>query len=177
MGPEGLGTAHDRTQVLGIGQTIDGDEERRFTGGTAAIDQARQIKGLGRRGLQHDALMHRAAADLAEPRPGDLLHQDPARLGFAQQLQEARAEAHLRRAPDAMDRTAALQGRLCGVPPPDQIAGGGPGEVVTLRRLAGTACAADRAAALQANELSGRTGTGPTGQETGSPGGLRRPRP
>ena len=43
-------------------------------------------------------------------------------LGFAQKLQEGRSEAHLRCAPDAVNRTFALQGRLGGMAAPDQVA-------------------------------------------------------
>ena len=72
-----------------------------------------------------------------------------------------------------MNGPAALQGRLGGVAAPDQIAGGGAGEMVTLRGLGG---ATGGAATLQADQLGGRTGTGASaGQEAGAGGAIRRP--
>ena len=123
VGPEGLGTAHDRTEVLGVGETVESDQEGSFRQLATALHQGGEIKALGCGGLEHDPLVHPAAADLAEAGPGDLLHEHPGGLGLAQQLQEAGAEAHLWGAPDAMHRPTALQGRQGGVPPPDQIGG------------------------------------------------------
>ena len=40
MGAEGLGAAHDRPQVVGIGEAINGHQQGRFTDVTATADQA-----------------------------------------------------------------------------------------------------------------------------------------
>ena len=40
MGAEGLGTAHDRPQVVGVGEAIDGHQQGRLANVTATADQA-----------------------------------------------------------------------------------------------------------------------------------------
>ena len=135
MGPEGLGAAHDGAEVLGIGEAIDGQQQRRLTDAATTLDQAGQIEGVHGRGLQHDALVHGTAADLAEPGPGDLLHEHTGGLGLPQQLQKAGAEAHLGGAPDAVNRPTALEGGLGGVATPDQIGRSGGGEALGLAPL------------------------------------------
>ena len=124
VGTEGFGTAHDGPQVLGIGEAIEGNQQGWLADGGAALDQAGQIEGVSGGGLQGDALVHRSAGELAQPGPGDLLHQHTRGLGLAQELQKLGAGAHLRRAPDAVDRPAALERRLGGMATPNQIGAG-----------------------------------------------------
>ena len=123
VGAQGLGAAHDRSQVVGVGEAINGHQQGRFADLTATLDQARQVEGVGCGALQHDALMHGAAGELSQPGPGHLFDQHARRLGFAQQLQEPRGVPQFSGAPDAMDRPAALKGRLGRVAAPDQVAG------------------------------------------------------
>ena len=123
MGTEGLSAAHNRAEVMGVGDTIERHQQRRFADAAAAINEAAQIKGVGGSGLEHDALVHGSISELTEARPGDLLHQHTASFRFTQQLHEAGLEAHLRRAPDAMDRPIALKSGLGGMATPDQIIG------------------------------------------------------
>jgi hypothetical protein len=52
-------------------------------------------------------------------------------------LQETGAKAHFWRAPDSMNRPAALQHRLGGVASPDQIGGGGCRKILSLTPLLG----------------------------------------
>ena len=40
VGPEGLRTAQDRPQVVGIGETIHRHQQGRFAEGAAALDEA-----------------------------------------------------------------------------------------------------------------------------------------
>ena len=84
MGPQGLGTAHDGPQIVGIGQPIHRQQQRRLPQAAATIDQAWQVEGFGRGGLQHDPLVDGTATDLAKPCPGDLLHQHARGLGLTQ---------------------------------------------------------------------------------------------
>ena len=123
VGAEGLGTAGDRPQVVGIGDAVEGHQQGRLPQIAAALDQAGEVEGVSGGGLEHDALVHGAAGDLAEAGPGDFLHQHPGGLGLPQRLQEGGAEAHLGSAPDAMHGPAALQRRLGGMATPDQVAG------------------------------------------------------
>ena len=125
VGAEGLGAAHDGAQVVGIGDAVEGHQQGRFPQLTATVDEAVEVEGVGGGHLQHDALVHGPTGELTQPRPGDLLHQHAAGLGFAQQLQEARLEAHFGGAPDAVNRAIALQGGLGAVATPDQVVGRG----------------------------------------------------
>ena len=124
MGTEGLGTTHDRAQVVGIGNAIQGHQQGGLTDVAATIDQRAEIQGVGGSSLQHDALVHSAIGELPQASPGHLLHQHPTGLGLPQQLHEARLKAHLSSAPNAVDGPVAFQGRLGGVAPPDQVVGG-----------------------------------------------------
>ena len=123
MGAESLGAAHDRAEIVRIGDAVEGHQQRRFAQVAAAIDQGAEVEGVGCSRLQHDALVHGTIGELAEACPGDLLHQNATGLGLAQQLQETRLKAQFRCAPDAMDRPIALQCRLGSMAPPDQIIG------------------------------------------------------
>ena len=136
VGSERFGAAHNRAEVLGIGEAIDGQQQRGFTDLAAAVHQRGQIEGFRRCRLQHDSLVHGTTADLAQARPGDLLDQDSRGFGVPQQLQEAGAEAHLRCAPDAVDRSTALEGGLGGMAAPDHVVGSGRRKGVCLQRRA-----------------------------------------
>ena len=124
MGPEGFGTADDGTEVVGIGEAIHGHQQRRLPEIPTAIHQGGQIKGFSRGGLKDDALVNGTTGDLAKAGPGDLLHQHPTRFRLPKQLQELGGKAHLRGAPDPVDRPAALEGGKGRMTPPDQIVGG-----------------------------------------------------
>ena len=121
VGPEGLRTAQYRPQVVGIGETIHRHQQGRFAEGAAALDQAGQVEGFGGGRLQHDALVDGTTTDLAQPRPGDFFDQHPGSLGFAQQLQEAGAETHFRRTPNAMNGPASLKHRQARMASPDKV--------------------------------------------------------
>jgi hypothetical protein len=123
MGSERFSAAGNGSKVVGVGDAIESHQQRRFTQVAAALDQARQIEGVGGGGLKHDALVHGAVGELTKAGPGDLLHQHPRGLGFPQKLQKGGTEAHFCGAPDAMHRATALQGRLGHMAPPEQIAG------------------------------------------------------
>ena len=84
VGPKRLGTAHDRPQIVGIGQAIHRQQQRRLPEAAATVDQGRQVQGFSRRGLQHDPLVDSPTTDLPQPGPGDLLHQHAGGLGLAQ---------------------------------------------------------------------------------------------
>ena len=167
MGAEGFGAAHDRPQILRIGEAIHGQQQRCLTKGAATLDQAGQVQGVGRRWLQHGPLMHRPAADLAQPGPGDLFHQHPRRLGLPQQLQETGAKAHFWCTPDSMNRPAALQHRLGGVASPDQIGGGGSRKIPNLTPLLSLRTGNGKAGTSQAGTARARTDQ--TGTEWAAP--------
>ena len=135
MGPEGFGAAHDRPEVMGVGEAIHCHQQGRFADVAAAANQAIEIEGFGRSRLQGDALVHGATGELAEARPGDFLDQHPGRFGFAQQLQKLGGEAHLGGAPDAMDRPTAFQGGQGRMAAPDHVVsrGGAKGFGLTRR--------------------------------------------
>ena len=124
MGPERLGAADDRPQVLGIGEAIHRHQQRRFADAGASLKQGRQVQGFRSGGLQGNALVHGPTSDLPQARPGDLLHQHPGGFGLAQQLEKFRAEPHLRRAPDAVNGTTTFKGRLGWMASPDQVGAG-----------------------------------------------------
>ena len=135
MGTQGLGTAHNCSKILGIGETVNSHQQGRLTNGGAALHQGRQIEGLGGRCLQGDALVHGTASELTQASPCDFLHQHTRGLGLAQQLQELRTEAHFRRAPDPVNRATALQSSLGRMAAPDQVGTGI--DAVALRITAG----------------------------------------
>ena len=87
-----------------IGDPIKRQKQRGLAQLGTAIDQGVEVKGVGCSGLQRDPLVHRTPRDLAQPRPGDLLHQHARSLGLAQQLQKLGGAAHLRRTPDPVNR-------------------------------------------------------------------------
>ena len=106
---------------MGIGEAIEGQQQRRFIELAAAIDQIRKIERVCCSGLQSDALMHGTTGHLGQTRPGDFLHQNAGGLGIPEKLHEFGSTPHLTGAPDAMDRTTCLQCRLSGMPAPEQI--------------------------------------------------------
>ena len=77
MGPQGLCAAHDGAQVVGIGEAVDGHQQRSFTDLAATFNQAGQIQSFGSGALQCDALVHGTTGELAQAGPGHLLDQDP----------------------------------------------------------------------------------------------------
>ena len=121
MGAHRFRGSHHGAEVVRVCDTVEGHEQRRFTEVGTAADQGIEIQGFGRCRLQSDALVHRTAGDLTQSGPGDLLHQHTGCLGIAEQLQELGGTAHLRRAPDPMDRSSCLQCGKGGVASPDQI--------------------------------------------------------
>ena len=68
--------------------------------------------------------MHGTTGELTQARPGDLLNQHTRCLGLAQQLQKLGTKPHFWSAPDAVNRSTALQCRLGRVAAPDQIGTG-----------------------------------------------------
>ena len=169
VGPERFGAAHNRAEVLGIGEAIDGQQQRGFTDLAAAVHQGGQVEGFSRCRLQHDSLVHGTTTDLAQARPGHLLNQDPRGFGVPQQLQEAGAEAHLRCAPDAVDRPTALEGGLGGMAAPDHVVGSSRRKGVCLqRRSSGVA----RLIAIGTERRSAEIGAG-----LAATGGTEQPRP
>ena len=121
MGSHGFRGSHHGTEVVRIGDTVKGNEQWGLAEVGTAADQGIQIKGFGCCRLQGDALVHRTACDLTQSGPGDLFDQHTGCLGIPEQLQELGGTAHLRRAPDPMDRPSCLQGGEGGVASPDQI--------------------------------------------------------
>ena len=121
LGREGLRRAHNRAQVVGVGDAVHGHQQGRFTALVALGNQRIQLNRFGRRHLQHDALMHRTIAQLGKAGPGDLFHHHTSRPGLPQRLHEAGVEAQLRRTPDAMNGALAVQRRFCRVAAPHQI--------------------------------------------------------
>ena len=75
---------------MGIGEAIQGQQQRRLTKGSATLHQGMQIKRFRRSGLQSNALMHSTAAELTESGPSDLLDQHTRGLGIPEQLKEFR---------------------------------------------------------------------------------------
>ena len=124
VGTEGFGTAHNRTKILGVSKTVYRHQQGRLANGCAAFHQGLQIKGLRSRCLQGDALVHGTTGELTQARPGDLLNQHARCLGLAQQLQKLGTKPHFWGAPDAVNRSTALQCRLGRVAAPDQIGAG-----------------------------------------------------
>ena len=121
VGSQGFSGAHNRSQVVGIGDAVNSHHQGRLTDAPAELQQFIEVQG-GRRGrLQHDALVHRTSAELNQACPGDLLDHHTGSLGFPQQLHETGREAQLRSAPDAVDGPIAAQHRLRRVAPPDEI--------------------------------------------------------
>ena len=106
---------------MGVGDTVQGHQQRGFPQIRTALDEAVEIKGFRRRRLQGDALVNGSTCDLAEPGPGHLFHENPRSLGIAQELEKFGGTAHLRSAPDAMDGASRFQGGLGGMTPPNQI--------------------------------------------------------
>ena len=121
MGSHGFSGANNRPEVVGVGDTVQGHQQRGFPQIRAALDEAVEIKGFRRRRLQGDALVNGPTCDLSQPGPGHLFHENARGLGIAQELEEFGGTAHLRSAPDAMDGASGLQRGLGGMTPPDQI--------------------------------------------------------
>ena len=109
---------------MGVRDAVEGQQQGSLPQLPTSIDQGVEIKGVGSRRLQCDALMDRTTRDLTKTRPGDLLHQDTRTLGIAKQLQKFCSASHFWRAPDAMDGSPRFKGRQTGVTAPDQIIGG-----------------------------------------------------
>ena len=118
---QGFSGTHNRTEIVGIGEAIECQQQRRFIELAAAIDQIRKIQRVCCSGLQSDALMHGTTSHLGKTRPGDLLDKHARGFGVPEQLHEFGSTAHLTGAPDAMDRTTSFQCRLGGMPAPEQI--------------------------------------------------------
>ena len=121
VGSQGFSGTNDRTEIVGIGEAIKGQQQRRFIELAAAIDQIRKIQRVCCSGLQSDALVDGTTGHLSQTSPGDFLHKNSGGLGIPEKLHEFGSTAHLAGAPDAMDRTTGLQCRLGGVPAPKQI--------------------------------------------------------
>ena len=121
MGAKGFGTAHDCPQVVGVGEAINRHQQGGLSDGGTALNQSGQVEGFGCGRLQGDALVHGSAGELAQAGPGDLFDQNARGFRLPDQLQELGAEAHLWRAPDAVDGPAAFQHGLGAVAPPNQI--------------------------------------------------------
>ena len=77
MGTKGLSTANNGAEVVGVGEPINGHQQRGFTQTRTAVDQGVQIVGLGSGGLQDNPLVDSATTELGQPSPGDLFHQHP----------------------------------------------------------------------------------------------------
>ena len=121
MSAECFGGSHDRPQIVGIGETVKGQKERRLLQCGATFHQILQIQSVGRSRLQSNALVHSATSHLSQTCPGDFLHQHSRRFRIAQQRHEFGSAPHLTGAPDAMDGPTGFQCRLGGMTPPEQI--------------------------------------------------------
>ena len=76
MGAKGFGTAHDRPQVVGVGEPVNSHEHGGLSNGGTALNQGGQVEGFGCCRLQGDALVHGSTGELAQAGPGHLLHQN-----------------------------------------------------------------------------------------------------
>ena len=123
MGPHRFGGTNHRSEIVRVRDPIQGQQKRGLTQFLAAVDQGIKIQGVCSGRLQGNPLMHRTTCDLTKAGPGDLLNKDSRAFGITEKLQELGCTAHFRRAPDAVNRTAGLQGRQAGVATPDQIVG------------------------------------------------------
>ena len=121
MGSHGLSGANNRSEVVGIGDTIQGHQQGGFPQIRAALNKAVEIEGFSRRRLQGDALVNGTTCDLSQPSPCHLFHENARSLGIAQELEEFGGTAYLRSAPDAMDGSSGLQRGLGGMTPPNQV--------------------------------------------------------
>ena len=123
MGSHRFGGTHHSTEIVRVSDAIEGQQQRSLTEFLATVDQGVEIKGVCSGRLQGNSLVHRTTCDLTKTGPGDLLNKNARALGITEKLQELGCAAHLRSAPDAMNRAAGFQGRQAGVAAPDQIVG------------------------------------------------------
>ena len=121
VGSHGLSGANNRPEVVGVGDTVQGNQQGGFPQIRAALDKGLEIEGFRRRRLQGNALMNGPTCDLSQPSPGHLFHENARSLGIAQQLEKFGGTAHLGSAPDAMDGASGLQRGLGGMTSPNQI--------------------------------------------------------
>ena len=121
MGTQCFRGSHDRSEIVGIRESIQRQQQWWFVELTAAIDQIGKIQSVGSSGLQRDSLMNRTTGHLSQTSPGDLLHQHSRGLGITEKLHEFWGTPHLGGAPDAMNRAPRLESRLSGMPAPEKI--------------------------------------------------------